>query len=580
MPNVFNRSAALLFMLAAAVVMLYGQFLDSPLIFDDIHFFMLNEQGVAPIALYTFELLQLRSLPYTTLGWTQTYIGTDMLPHRVGNLLLHLAAVWALFSFLTTLISAVIPPLPAGSHKGLSPRIAAFFAALLFALHPVATYATGYLVQRTIVMATLFCLLAIWVYTRGSVRNQQAWMWACVPFYYLAVQSKEHAIMLPVVVVFLTVLLHDDWTVRIRQRWGVFLALAIIAFFVLLARKGLIGSVYEPVAAQMMSAKENEWAYSLSVLTQCGLFFKYALFWLFPNPSWMSMDIRSPIALTIFSPFLVGVVAYLVWGVFAIWLLLKRGMMGLAGFALIYPWVLFATEFSSVRVQEIFVLYRSYLWAVGAFCLLPVVFQKVEAKSAAVMLFIIAAAMFTISMERLVVLSHPMFVWDDAEKLVKDRDDLPGAYRIYYNRGTERAGLGLLEPAIVDYQRAIALNPYFADSYGNLGAALAQQENWDQAQIALDTAIAIARAEGRPYASAEGNLGTVYYQKHEWEKAVAAFTKAMDIHSKEGKSLAPRDVFGRAQAFEKWGKLELAQADYRVSCQLAKRGCDKVKPSQ
>ena len=165
---------------------------------------------------------------------------------------------------------------------------------------------------------------------------------------------------------------------------------------------------------------------------------------------------------------------------------------------------------------------------------------------------------------------------EDAEKLVKGRDDAAGAYRIYYNRGTERASLGMLDAAVGDYQRAIVLNPDFAESFGNLGAAYAQLGVWDKAIAALRQAIKITDKSGRTFASAHGNLGTVYFRQGQWDSSVAAFTTALEISRTEGKNPTPRDIHGRAQAYEKSGDMQRAQADYRVSCRLANRGCDKV----
>lgn len=558
-------------LLVALVVGLYGQFLWNPLIFDDLPFFMEDGQGVQPVSNYHFALLELRSLPYATLAWTKVGFGLDLINFRLGNLLLHAAVVLAVFLFLGCLFTTVY-----GGHesKGLSPRLAAFFAALLFALHPVATYAVGYLVQRTIVMATLFSLLAMLAYVQGSVRQKTLLLWLSVPLYYLAALSKEHAIMLPAVLLVLTLLLHKDWQTQLKQRAGLFVALGGIVVFVALARKGLIGSVYEGVAPDLL--QDVKLAYPLSVVTQCWLFFKYALLWIFPNPGWMSIDIREPFALSLWSSYLVAVGCYLAWGVGACWLLLKRGMTGLTGLAMLFPWLMFLTEFSSVRIQEVFVLYRSYLWAVGAFCLLPVLFARINARLASFILALVALAMFLVSMERLVIMSQPLFLWDDAEKLVKGRTDLPGAYRIYYNRGTERAGLGLLDPAIADYKQAIVLNPNFSESYSNLGAAYAQQDDFDHAIQSFQMAIEVARRGDKTYAQAQGNLGTAYFKKGDWKNSVAAFNQAIEITQSEGKPLTPRDIHGRAQAFEKIGELHKAQADYKESCRLAKRGCEKL----
>ncbi len=519
--------------LTVLVAALYGQFLWNPIVFDDLYFFMLDNEGNQPVSSYHFALFELRSLPYATLAWTKAWFGLDLINFRVGNLLLHAAVVLALFSFLSTLFSAVY-----GDHnqEGLSPRLAAFFAALLFALHPVATYAAGYLVQRTIVMATLFSLLTLLVYVHGSVRQKPLWLWMSVPFYFLAVFSKEHAIMLPAVLLALTVLLHDDWLAKLKQRWSLFAALAAISVFILLTRKGLLGSVYELEAANMLG--DVKLAYPLSVTTQTWLFFKYALLWIFPNPAWMSMDMREPFAQSLFSPYLVAAACFVAWGAGAFWLLLKRGRAGLAGFALLFPWLMFFTEFSSVRIQEVFVLYRSYLWAVGAFCLLPIIIAKLNKRMASFILGILALAMFLISMERLQTLSHPVLLWNDAEKLVKDRTDLPGAYRIYYNRGTELIHIDKPDQAIADLQQSIALNKDFVEAHGNLGAA--------------------------------------YFKKGDWLNAAASFSQAIEIAQREGKSLSPRFIHGRAQAFEKMGDLQKAQADYKESCRLANRGCDKL----
>lgn len=528
------RAGSMAVLLVLAVAALYGQFLWNPILFDDLPFFMVDNEGNQHVSGFHFSLFELRSLPYATLAWTKAWFGLDLIGFRVGNLLLHAAVVLALFFFLAKLFAALH-----GSHdeNSLSPRLAAFFAALLFALHPVATYAAGYLVQRTVVMATLFGLLAMLAYVHGSVRYKPLWLWVSVPFYYLAVFAKEHAIMLPVALVALTMLLHNDWRAKLRQRWGVFAALAAIAVFVLFAKRGVLGSVYEINAPEMLQ-NDNELAYPLSVITQSWLFFKYVGLWLLPNPAWMSVDMREPFARSLLSPHLVAAGGFIAWGAGALWLLLKRGHTGLVGFALLFPWLMFFTEFSSVRIQEVFVLYRSYLWAVGAFCLLPVLFSRLNVRVASLVLTIIALAMFVISMERLMTFSHPVLLWDDAEKLVKGRTDLPGAYRIYYNRGTELIKIDNPDKAIADLRHAIALSREFADARGNMGAA--------------------------------------YFKKGDWRNAIAEFSTAIEIAHKAGTSTHSRYIYGRAQAFEMIGDVQRAQADYKESCRLANKGCDKT----
>ena len=524
-------------LLIGAVAALYGQFLWNPIVFDDLYFFMLDGEGNQPVSSYRFELLQLRSLPYATLAWTKAWFGLDLIGFRIGNLLLHAGVVLSLFFFLKSLFTTTMGD---DKEERLSPRMAAFFAALLFALHPVSTYAVAYLVQRSIVMATLFSLLGLLAYTQGSIRQKPLWLWLSVPCYFFAVHAKEHAIMLPAVLLGLTVLLHSDWRQQLKDRWAIFLAMLIIALLVVVSAKGLIGSVYVVPGTETWGEADRPLSYPLSIWMQSQHFLKYAFLWIFPNPAWMSMDMPQPAPESLLSPFLLSFLAFLAWGALAFWLLFKRGLQGLAGFALLSPWLMYLVEFSLIRVQDVFVLYRSYLWAPVAFCLLPVLFAKLNGRVAAAILSLLALTMIPLSMDRLMTLSHPYLVWDDAEKLVRGRTDLLGAFRIYYNRGTESIHIGKLDQAVADLKQAIALSPRFAEAHGNLGAA--------------------------------------YFDKADWNNAAVAFGRAIAIAHEDHRNLSPRYIHGRAQAFEKLGEFEKAQQDYRESCRLASRGCEKLTP--
>lgn len=495
MPKKLLASALLL----ALVAVLYGQFLWNPIVFDDLYFFMVDGDGEQPVSSYHFSWLALRSLPYATLAWTRAWFGLGLPGFRVGNLILHGAVVVALFFFLSSVLTAVAGE---STKDRLEHHWAAFFSAALFALHPVATYAAGYLVQRTILLAALFSVLAMLTYVQASVRQNSGWLWLTAGFYYLAVFSKEHAVMLPAVLLVLTVLLHHDWPLQLRRRWPLFAVLALVAGFVVLSVRGVIGSVYEPNAESLLSQSGIKLAYPLSVMTQAWLFFKYLFLWLLPNPAWMSIDMREPFAPSLLSAYLAAVFAFLAWGWVAGWLLVRRGRAGLTGFAMLLPWLMFFTEFSSVRIQEVFVLYRSYLWAPGVFCLLAAFFCQLKARLAVAMLSLVVLAMMPISMDRLATLSQPVLLWDDAEKLVKGRTDLPGAARIYYNRGTEWMKIDRLDQAITDLKQAIALEPDFSQVHGNLGAAYFALGDWPKALDSFNQAIAIATRLGQPVSQA------------------------------------------------------------------------------
>lgn len=525
----------LIAVLLIAPAVLYGQFLWNPVVFDDLNFFTMERTGRLPIEAYQFSLFELRSLPYATMAWESTLWGTEVLHFRVGNLLLHLAVTVSLYLFLASLFDATYRQ---RASLRLSSGALAFFGALLFALHPIAVYAVGYLVQRTIVMATLFSLLAMLVYLHGSQRDKPLWLWASVPLYYLAVLSKEHAIMLPAVLLALTILLHENWINKLKQRWLVFFALGVIAGFVLAAKKGILGSVYEPSASILLLEMDSALTYPLSVLTQSWLFFKYAGLWLFPNPTWMSVDMREPFAQSLLSPYALAFLVFIAWGVGATWLLTRRGRAGLLGLAMLFPWLMFMTEFSTVRIQESFVLYRSYLWAVGVCCVLPLLIDWMERHMTVTVLIAALMAMFAVSMERLSTFSHPLLLWEDAEKLVVGRDDLSFTARLYNNKGLALLDLMRYDEAILAFNRATQLAPGMPHSHTNLGAA--------------------------------------YLKMGEWDTAIASFDKAIQIMLASGKELDSRPFLGRARAFENLGDAENARRNYEFSCRLARKGCEKL----
>ena len=135
---------------------------------------------------------------------------------------------------------------------------------------------------------------------------------------------------------------------------------------VVLKVKGFLGAPYEPMVQsllQQMDAARHELdardLYPLSVINQGWLFFRYLLVWLVPYTGWMSIDVRPSFPTQFVSwPYTLGFAAYLAYPLIAGTLLRKGGRTGLAGFGLLFPWLLGLTEFATVRFQEPFVLYR------------------------------------------------------------------------------------------------------------------------------------------------------------------------------------------------------------------------------
>ncbi len=455
--------------LCLPVALLYGSFFDNPLVFDDIMFFDGLKRERLPFA----ELVHnLRWVSYTTFEWSPALFGSKLVWLRLGNLTLHLVTVVILFLFLRRLFERMLP-VSSENNNALSAHWLAFFGALIFALHPVSVYGVAYLIQRSILMATLFALLTWWLFLEGLIRENYRCLLASTVTYFLAVYSKEHAIMIPAVTAVLLLLVDSQ---PIRQRIKLigpaFVLYGLIGgFMVLQIHSGHhpLGQVYEQRGAKLVSMLGPDFnaslVYPLSVLTQSFLFFKYLWLWIVPSPASMSVDMPQAFALHLWSwPQIAGLIGFIIYPIVAVRLLLQKGLKGLLGFALLCPWLLFATELSTVRIQEPFVLYRSYLWMSGAFAALPFLCQKLSEKQAAITLTFIALLMMPLSWMRLTTFSHPLLLWDDAAQPFENTEKkYLGIDRIFYNRGTELMNVKHYDEALQDLTKAIELKGYSAD---------------------------------------------------------------------------------------------------------------------
>lgn len=506
-------------LLFIAVAIIYGEFLSTPPVFDDLDFFAINQTVLHFQGFHPFEI---RWLPYFTIAWTVHSIGLNLFWLRLEALLLHAATGGALFLFLNRLFDSVLGNKVSGK-MALPHAWMAFAGALLFVWHPVAVYGAGYLIQRTIVMATLFSLLALYAYIRGVTENRSSWLWGSVCLYGLAVFSKEHAVMLPAVMLAMTFLLVQPSRPLLKRLLPVYVACAAIALYVVFQKLGILGAVYEVEAPEMLGKIKVHDPYALSILTQSFLFFKYWLLWIFPNPAWMSVDMREPFASRVFSPYLIAFLMFIGYGGLGFWLLFKRGHRGLLGFALLFPWLLFATEFSTVRIQESFILYRSYLWMPGVFAGLPFLLAYLRPRFALFGMLICAIIFAMLSVNRLTTFASPFMLWDDAEALVRDKLYLPGVDRIYYNRGKALADLKRYQEALADDQKALALSP---DNINN------------------------------HYATAVGYMNVARYSD-----ALAEFNKTLEMNPKHVQAR-----LGRGLSYLELGNKVAAFADLEVSC--------------
>jgi tetratricopeptide (TPR) repeat protein/S1-C subfamily serine protease len=128
----------------------------------------------------------------------------------------------------------------------------------------------------------------------------------------------------------------------------------------------------------------------------------------------------------------------------------------------------------------------------------------------------------------------------------------PQAY-IYNNRGVAKFDLGNKQEAIVDYDRAITLNPKYSTAYMNRGNARSELGNKQEAIVDYDRAIAI----NPKFAKAYNNRGVAKSELGNKQEAIIDYNRAIAINSKFAEAYTNRGV-----AKSELGNKQKAIVDY------------------
>lgn len=498
MPSRF-ASIVFLFLLCLATVGLYVPFVSNAVVFDDHNIF--SNLAVFDLGL-GFSLSQTRSLPYFLIGFVHVLSGADLVWNRYAGIALHCLVSIALFCFLNRALARVC------RDDATRQRVASL-ACLWMALNPVAVYANGYLIQRTIVLATLFGLISATLYLRAQQHERNVDLLSAAALAFLSAMSKEHAVLLPAATIMLTPLV-TDWNRRSLWRAaGYFLLTLPGAVWAVLHRHGGSEVVNVEVFAsevltqlarpEYLNSSFGLWL--MSAGTQLVLFWKYLFLWLVPNPAWMSADLRVDFE-SHWSGWYGMAVAALslvaLCGAGAYWLYRRgRGWGGGFAAALLFAAMPLAIELTAMRIQEPFVLYRSFLWMPAyalVFALLLGWGSEWVARQGVVagrVFWAVALAgalvLFPLAQDRLRSFSSEEALWQDAlDKL--PRPDVPGADRIYYNLAGEAYKRKDYAAALRWSDKVVAQNPQAFQGYLARGTSLLALGEVDAAEQSFDKA--------------------------------------------------------------------------------------------
>jgi protein O-mannosyl-transferase len=144
-----------------------------------------------------------RPISYFSFGLNYYFGGLNVSGYHAVNFLIHYLSAFFLFLFIYTMLQL---PLLAERY-GRYAYSASLLSATLWAIHPIQVTAVTYLVQRMASMASLFYIMAMYLYLKGrtaqTTRRSVAMYFLCFTAFVFALGSKQNAAMLPVSLILL-----------------------------------------------------------------------------------------------------------------------------------------------------------------------------------------------------------------------------------------------------------------------------------------------------------------------------------------------------------------------------------------
>lgn len=336
----------------ASIFFLYWHTLGNPLIFDDA--FSLNlfyyftkkfNQHPTSFWLTSWDFIKIlltepdRYLAFVSFDLIGSF-SNDFFWQRSFNVLLHAVNSLLIFSFIERLFKN---------------KKTALFCCLFFAFNPASIHAVCYLVQRNILMMVMFglsqCVLFLKAIETKSEVRATIFFLLSVLLFLLCKFCKEQGLMFALMFPILSIG-HASKRVLVYN-------LAIVPFGLWLGLKKMIAllwftpDLHENGRIILEACRiETAGLYLKSIVTQCWLFFKYFLIWIFPIQT--SIDMREPLRESLWYA-----IPFLLFSLAGLKLIIKRGTR-ILGIGILSSVVLFIPELSTIRLGEIFVVYRSY----------------------------------------------------------------------------------------------------------------------------------------------------------------------------------------------------------------------------
>jgi tetratricopeptide (TPR) repeat protein len=462
--------------------------------------------------------------PVATFSFVLNYhfFQLDLVSYHVVNLLIHLmntSLVWWL-----CMLIFMSPGMEGNKLKPYRHEIA-FFTALLFVVHPLATASVTYIIQRTAALAALFYILSVALYLRarliGKITPKSVILILLAGIStLLAVKTKENTFTLPFAIIVTEVFLLQKQLFKgnTKKLWVILgISLVLLAIVALPFYRTFTG--IKPIMPSL--GKTPVIVTPLNyLLTQFSVIVKYIQLLIFPVSQ--NVDYDWPMVDTMLSIRTMG--SFLILMAIAGLAVYLYNKQRLISFGIFWFFITLAVESSFIPLADMIFEHRTYLPSVGFFLVISyTVFYLLANKNKALILGVFSVMVLFYSFktyERNKIWKTGVSLWTDVI------EKSPGVTRPLLNRGFAFARLEQWDNAIADYTRAIEIDSVYnyeafskrAIAYGNVG-------QWEKAINDCNKAISLEPKLVKAYY----NKGVAHASLGKLEEAIADFTEVLKL---------------------------------------------------